>query len=95
MVEVTRVLTADEQTAMLADGFLMERIEKAIADTERVAEFHINVFGEDCDCCIVTTWGPVILHEQPRPDWRHAVTKALDELEDIKQNTDPATDGKE
>ena len=78
-----------------SDVVLMARIVKAIADVERVAEFKIHVCDDDCKVHIRTTWGTPIDHYQPRPDWRHAVRKALDDLDEIKPGIEPSTNAKE
>ena len=74
---------------------LFARIAKAMADTERVGEFKIHVCDNDCKVYILTTWGAEINAYALRPQWMLAVTKALDELDEIKPETIPSTDNKE
>ena len=74
---------------------LFARIAKAMADTERVAQFKLNVGGNDCKVYILTTWGAEFNTYEQRPQWMLAVTKALDWLDDIKPETVPTTDDKE
>lgn len=85
--------TASKKPA--GDDILIDRIAKAVADEDRVGEFKVHVCDNDCIVYIRTTWGPEINHHSLRPDWRRPVVAALDELEDIKQDTDPSTDTKE
>lgn len=74
---------------------LMDRIAKAMEDEKRVGEFKIHSCDRDCKVYIRTVWGSEINRYEFRPEWRLAVTLALDELDDIKLNTDPSTDEKE
>lgn len=84
--KIAVAMTAME--AMKADIDLFDRISKARDDKERVEQFKIDVCGGDCKIYILTTWGAEINHYQPRPNWRQAVTDALDELDDIKPGAD-------
>ena len=90
MTAVVRQLTVGEQAAMLAGGFLLERIDKAAADKKKVAELSIVVCDNDCKVHIRTTWGARIDRGGAREDWQKLVTEALDELDAIKP-----TDAKE
>ena len=77
----------------LAD--LFDRMQKAVADEARVAEFVIDVGEKGCRVYIRTTWGPEINAYQPRKDTWRAVREALDELDQIKPPVIPATLDKE
>ena len=93
MIDVAETGISKEEVMM--GTILFARIAKAMADTERVAQFKINVGGDDCKVYIHTTWGAEIDAYQPRPYWMLAVTKALDTLDEIKPETAPDTDDKE
>lgn len=96
--KLTAALVSAGMIAMEAARFdiaLMDRIAKAIADTERVAEFKIHVCNNDCKAYVRTTWGAEINNYELREHWRLAVTKALDDLDEIKPGTVPNTDDKE
>ena len=73
---------------------LMDRIDAAMLDTARVGEFKIHMCDNDCIVYIRTVWGPEINTHGLRKDWQAVVTRALDELDDIKP-ADPSTDTKE
>ena len=62
-----------------------------------MADFDFHVGVTDCKVYIRTTWGPEINKYQRRPDTWIAVRDALDELDDIKPDTDTegTTDTKE
>lgn len=74
---------------------LFARIAKAIADTERVVWFELSTGSKEAVVHMHTAYGVVINTRQPRAQWRLALTTALDELDDIKQETVPTTDDKE
>ena len=67
---------------------LFDRMQKAVADEARVAEFRVHVCDNDCKVYIRTTWGPEINAYEPRGHTWVAVREALDELDDIKPGTD-------